>query len=151
MTPRGAPTLDDDYSLAASILDSIAGLPVSVAYFGVALLLFAGALALHGAISPQKDFGLLRAGNRAAAVAVGGAMIGLALPLASVLAISGSLLDLVIWGTVALLLQLLAVSVLRRMAPALGSALAQGELASGIFVGALAIAVGILNAAAMIF
>lgn len=151
MTPRGAPSLTDDASLAAAIVDSIADLPVAVAYFGVALLLYAGALALHGAVSPQRDFRLLRSGNTAAAVGLAGAMIGLALPLASVLAMSGSLLDLVIWSVVALLLQLLALSVLRRMVPAVGASLERGEVASGLFIGALAVAVGILNAAALLF
>ena len=43
-----------------------------------------------------------------AGLALAGAFIGLAIPLASCLASSVSLLDLILWGVVALILQLLA-------------------------------------------
>jgi putative membrane protein len=151
MTPRGGPSFTDDASLATSVLDSIADLPVALAYFAVALLLFAAALAVHAVVAPQREFALVRAGNTAAAVSLAGAMLGLALPLGMVVAVSGSMLDLVVWSSVALLLQLLAVSVLRRMTAPLGAQMAAGNLAAGVFCGALAVAVGLLNAAAMLF
>lgn len=151
MTPRGAPSLTDDASLAASVLDSIADLPVALAYFAIALVLYAAALALHGLASPQREFPLLRSGNTAAALSLAGAMLGLALPLATVVAISASMLDLVVWSAIALLLQVLAVSVLRRMTPAVGAQLVDGSMAAGVFFAGLAVAVGLLNAAAMLF
>jgi putative membrane protein len=151
VTPRGGSSFTDDASLVASVLDSVADLPVALIYFAVALLLFAAALALHAVVAPQREFALLRAGNTAAAASLAGAMLGLALPLGMVVAVSGSLLDLVVWSTVALLLQVLAVSVLRRMTPAIGAQIVTGGVAAGIFSGALALAVGVLNASAMLF
>ncbi|MEO0722784.1 MAG: DUF350 domain-containing protein, partial [Pseudomonadota bacterium] len=53
-------------------------------------------------------FALVRGGNGAAGLALAGAIAGLALPISSALASSVSLFDMLIWGGVALLLQLIA-------------------------------------------
>ena len=58
-------------------------------------------------LTPWKEFAEVRRGNSAAGMALAGAIGGLAIPIASTLASSVSLLDLVIWGAVALLLQLI--------------------------------------------
>ena len=141
----------DEFSLSTAIVESVADLPYAIAYFGSALLLYALCLVAYVAITPGSEFSLIRAGNSAAAASLAGAMIGFALPLASVVAVSGSMFDMLIWSFIALVLQLVAVAVLRRMLPALSRNVGQGQVASGIFLGALAVAVGILNAAAMSF
>lgn len=58
-------------------------------------------------LTPWKEFALVRRGNSAAGLALGGAIAGLAIPIASTLASSVSLFDLAIWGVVSLLLQLI--------------------------------------------
>jgi putative membrane protein len=59
-------------------------------------------------LTPWKELALVRNGNGAAGLALAGAIVGLAIPIASTLASSVSLIDLVIWGAIALLLQLIA-------------------------------------------
>jgi putative membrane protein len=59
--------------------------------------------------------------------------------------------NMLVWLVVALLVQLITLSILRRMLPALNRNVADGQQASGVFLGALAIAVGIVNAAALLF
>ncbi len=72
-------------------------------------------------LTPWKELALVRAGNTSAGVALAGAITGLAIPIASTLASSLSLIGLAIWGVVALLMQLItyrAVDLLLRDIPA---------------------------------
>lgn len=58
-------------------------------------------------LTPWKELALVREGNESAGVALAGAICGLAIPIASALASSLSLIDLLIWGGIALILQLI--------------------------------------------
>ena len=67
-----------------SAFETLAGLPYFAAFFGVSLLLLTVCLALYVLITPYPEVKLIREGNAAAAASLGGAIIGFALPLASV-------------------------------------------------------------------
>lgn len=58
-------------------------------------------------LTPWKELALVKAGNTAAGLALAGAIAGLAVPISSTLASSVTLMDLAIWGTISLLIQLL--------------------------------------------
>ncbi|MGZ8993011.1 MAG: DUF350 domain-containing protein [Burkholderiaceae bacterium] len=131
--------------------ETLAGLPYFAAFFGVSLLLLTICLALYVVITPYPEVKLIREGNVAAAASLGGAIIGFALPLASVVVNSVSLLDMLLWSAVALLVQLIAFAGVRLMVPAIASHVREGQVSSGIFLGAVAIALGILNAASMTY
>jgi putative membrane protein len=135
----------------ARALDYLSGLPAFAAYFGLALLLFLVFIAVYVRITPYPEIKLIRDGNAAAAASLGGALIGFALPLASAVENSVSLLDMLIWAAVALLVQLIAFGVARLMVRDLARQIAEGRMAAGVFVGALAIAIGLLNAASMTY
>jgi putative membrane protein len=141
----------DEFSLSTAIAVSMADLPYAIAYFGTSLLVYAVSLVAYVAVVPVPEFRLIGQGNIAAAFSLSGAMVGFALPLASVVATSGSMFNMLVWLVVALLVQLITLSILRRMLPALNRNVADGQQASGVFLGALAIAVGIVNAAALLF
>ncbi|MBA2548234.1 MAG: DUF350 domain-containing protein [Burkholderiaceae bacterium] len=131
--------------------ETLAGLPYFAAFFGTSLLLLTICLALYVAITPYPEVRLIREGNVAAAASLGGAIIGFALPLASVVVNSVSLLDMLLWSAIALLVQLVAFAGVRLMVPAIGLHVREGQVSSGIFLGAVAIALGILNAASMTY
>ena len=84
-----------------------------------------------------------------AALAFGGALIGFALPLASAITHSMSLIDCALWGAVALVVQALTFVLLRVVVSDLPKRIEQGELASATLVAASAIAVGLINSACM--
>lgn len=92
----------------APIQAFVEGFPRFLIWTGAAggLLLFA--CTVYVLLTPWKELALVRGGNGAAGLALAGAIAGLALPISSALASSVSLLDLLIWGAVALLLQLIA-------------------------------------------
>ena len=132
-------------------VESLAALPYFVAYFGISLLLLTLCLGAYVLITPYPEIRLIREGNAAAATSLGGALIGFALPLASVVINSISLLDTLLWSLVALIVQLIAFAVVRLMVPGIGKNVREGQVSSGIFLGAVAIALGILNAASMTY
>lgn len=131
-----------------ALMFSLSGLPAFAAYFGLAALLLALFARIYSWITPHDEMELIRANNAAAAVAFGGAMVGFALPLASAVKGAVSLPDMALWGLVALLVQLSLFWILQWI-KGLSERITQGEIAAGIFAAALAIAVGLLNAAAM--
>ncbi len=137
--------------MAIEAVEPFSSLPVSIAYFGTSLLMYTIGLAAHVGLAPYPEFRLVREGNVAAAAGLSGGMVGLAMPLASVVQTSESMLDLLVRSGIALAAQLVVFAVLRRLVPELNRNVAGGQVASGILLGALALAIGILNAAAMAY
>ena len=90
------------------VLHLLQTLPNFLAYLGTALGLLVLFAVLYTAVTPQAEWRLLREGNVSAAIAFGGALLGFVLPLASAIAHSVSLLDTLVWGLVALTVQLAA-------------------------------------------
>lgn len=130
---------------------SLSGLPAFISYFATAIGLLALFLLIYIFITPYREIALIRDGNTAAAASLSGALLGFVLPLASAIAHSVSLLDMAIWGLVALIVQLLAYLAARLLLPDLVHDIPKGRTAVGILVGALALAVGLLNAACMTY
>lgn len=135
--------------MLATTLSSLDGLPPFLAYFALAMVLLLVFIRIYTWITPHSELALIRANNGAAALAFGGALIGFALPLSSAITHSLSLLDCAIWGAVALVVQVLTFVVLRISLKQLPERIEQGEIASGTFAAAVAIAVGMINAACM--
>ena len=137
--------------MPSTVPESIADLPYFVACLGIALFLFTLALAAYVALAARRDMRLIAEGNVAAAAGMTGAFIGFALPLASAVTRSEALLDMLAWGGVALAAQLLVLVGLRLMLSSLVRRMRDGQVASGVFLGAVAVSVGILNAACLTY
>ncbi len=120
-----------------------------VTYILGAAVLFALFQFIYTRVTPHKEFELIRGGNVSAAVALGGAIVGFAIPASNVIAYSISLLDFVVWAVIAALVQLLAFLVTSLVLKGTSERIKKGELAAGIYVAAVAISVGMLNAACM--
>ncbi len=128
---------------------SSAGIPDFLLYL-VGALVFAAVFALiYIQITPHREIGLIRDGNRAAAISFGGALVGFALPLAKSIEQSRSLADMLIWSALALVVQLLAFFLAALIAPGLARRISTGDEAAAIIAAAVAIGIGLLNAACM--
>ena len=127
----------------------LAGLPAFLLYFALGLLLLAAFLAIYIAVTPYKEIALIREGNVAAAISLGGAITGYVLPLSRAIAQSVSVVDMLAWGGVALVAQVAVYFVVARAVPRFPEAIRAGRVSAATFLAALAIAVGLLNAAAM--
>ncbi|MDQ3205225.1 MAG: DUF350 domain-containing protein [Pseudomonadota bacterium] len=120
-----------------------------LAYFGSGALVLLVGVFVVALVTPHKDFTLIRQGNAAAAIAFAGTLIGIALPLHSAISHSVSLMDAVIWGAVATVIQVVAYLAARTMSSRLSHQITDGVSAAGIFAAGVSISVGLINAAAM--
>ncbi len=136
-----------DFSVAASV----AGLPGFLLYLLTAVVLTAVYGVLYGLVTAHNELRLIRENNTAAAIAFSGSLLGFVIPLASAIAYSVSLGDCLIWGVVALLVQVLTYFVLRLGIDRLSDRIAAGEIGAGTWLGAGSLAAGILNAACMTY
>ena len=128
---------------------SLLGLPWFVLYFAVAAAVMVLFVAVYIRTTAHREIELIREGNLAAAVALGGAIAGFAIPLAKSVAQAVSVPDMLIWSFAAFLVQLLVFRVVRLAIPDLSARIDDGNVAAGAFLGASALASGMLNAAAM--
>lgn len=126
-------------------------LPGFAIYFASASILLAIFLTIYTLLTPQHEWTLIRNGNTAASLSLGGALIGFVLPLGSVIVNSLSLVDMLIWGGVAMIVQLLVFSMLRLLLPQLPARITNNETAAGGISAAFAVGIGILNAACMTY
>ena len=136
-----------DFSVAASI----AGLPSFLLYLATAAVLTGVYGVLYGLVTAHNELRLIRENNTAAAIAFSGSLLGFVIPLASAIAYSVSLGDCLIWGVVALLVQVLTYFGLRLGIDRLSDRIADGEIGAGTWLGAGSLAAGILNAACMTY
>lgn len=127
----------------------IAGFPIFLAHLASATAVWMAALALYLWITPHRELALIRAGNEAAALSLGGAAVGLAIPLAFCLAASVNVWDILIWGSVTLILQILAFRAVDLVLRDLPRRIEANEMASAIFLATVKIALAALNAAAV--
>ena len=125
------------------------GLPVLLAQFAVTLALLGIGVACYIRLTPFNELALMRAGNTAAGVVLGGSFVALAVPLAATLATSLVTLDIVVWGIVALLLQLIAFFAVSRLIPGLRAMIEEGNTAAACVLVGIQLAVALLNAGAM--
>lgn len=128
---------------------SIAGFPEFLLYFVLALALLALFVAVYVRVTPYREIALIREGNIAASISLSGAVIGFVLPLASAIAHSVSALDMVAWGVIALLVQIVVYAVTSRLVPHFREAIEADRAAPALLLAALSVSVGMLNAASL--
>ena len=133
------------------ILESFGGFDDFLIYIAISAALLAIFLAIYVRITPYREVALIREGNIAAAFSLSGTVIGMAIPLANAVEYSVNPIDMAIWGAIALLVQLLVFVIARITLPHIAADIPAGKQASGIFLGAISIAAGILNAACMTY
>jgi putative membrane protein len=120
-----------------------------LAYFGIGLAVLVAAITIVTLVTPHRDITLIRQGNVAAATAFAGSLIGVALPLHAAISHSVSLVDALIWGMVAAAIQVVAYLIARAVSGRISNHITEGVSAAGVFSAGVAIAVGLVNAAAM--
>ena len=131
------------------ISTSLDGLPWFLAYMATAVVMTLVYVVIYMWVTPHPEIALIRENNMAASLAFGGSLIGFCLPLASAMANLVALADCVVWGVVALIVQILIFYLVRLPVPKISERIEKGESASGLWLGAASLAGGILNAAAM--
>ena len=111
-------------------------------YFVAALLLLGAFLAVYVRVTPYNEFELIGQNNAAAAISLAGACIGFALPMAAAIYLTHDLFEMIKWAVITGAAQIAVFTLLRRFAPAIE----QGHTAPAIFLCAMSVATGVLNA-----
>jgi putative membrane protein len=125
------------------------GFPVTLLHVSVTLLLLFAGAGVYIMLTPQKEVALVREGNLAAAVSLGGILLGLAVPLAAAMKASTNLVDLVLWGVATLVVQLLISRLTDLALHGLSKRIQDGEVAAATLLAAVKIATGLVLGAAV--
>jgi putative membrane protein len=133
------------------VIEALVGLPSFIVYFGIGVVLVALYLALYSMATAHNEFALIRQNVLSASVALGFSLVGFALPLASAIVHAQSIFDSVVWGIVALAVQIVVYFLVRLVIPDLSQRIEAGEMAAALFLGACSLTGGIVNAAAMTY
>ncbi|MDF1749477.1 MAG: DUF350 domain-containing protein [Alphaproteobacteria bacterium] len=132
------------------ILDSVmTGFPFLFLHFMLTVGIWLVAVWVYAISTPYAEMKLIRENNVAAAVTLGGAMLGLAIPLAFAMASSVSMADILIWGLISMTLQILVYRVINLVMKNLPHRIEAGEIAPAILVSATMLSIGAFNAAAV--
>jgi len=135
----------------SAILGALSGgLPLLLTQFVACAALLAISVTIYITLTPFQEREMVARGNPAAGMVLGGVILALAIPLAGILATSGRLLDVLVWGVVALVLQLFTLGVVALLLRNLRGMIESGNVAAALTLSAAQIAVALLNAAAMI-
>jgi putative membrane protein len=118
-------------------------------FFGAAVVLTILFVIIYTRLTRHNELALIKKNSTAAAVAFSGSLIGFALPLASTMINSVTVIEMVLWGLIALVVQVLVYLLIRLPMPRISERIKADEVAAGIWLGATSMVAGILNAASM--
>ena len=118
-------------------------------FFVVAAVLTILFVVIYTRVTRHNELALIKKNSRAAAIAFSGSLIGFALPLASTMINSVTVVEMALWGMVALIVQVLVYLLIRLPMPRVSERIEADEVAAGIWLGACSMVAGILNAASM--
>jgi putative membrane protein len=135
--------------MVEQLKNNLTDLPQFLAFFVVSLFMLIVFVAVYTRVTRHNEIKLIKENSVAAAVAFSGSMIGFALPLASAMISSSTILEMIIWGVVALIVQIVVYLLVRLPMPRVSERIENNEIAAGIWLGASSLGAGILNAASM--
>jgi putative membrane protein len=138
-------------SIWTSAMISLGGVPQFLLYILAALLLVAVFLFLYTMVTPQRDIALIRQGNTAAAISLGGALLGFAIPLSKSISQSHDLVDMIVWSVIALIVQLAVFGLTGLVIAHEGEKITKGDTATAAFLAFASIGAGLVSAAAMTY
>ena len=128
----------------------ITGLPFLISHLFITLCLLFIGITSYIFLTPIKELKLIKDGNLSASISFSGALLGIGIPLASSLSVSNSILEIIIWGLTAILLQLLCFKVTDTFLKDLSKRIEDDQLATSILLFSLKISVSLVNSAAII-
>jgi putative membrane protein len=104
---------------------------------------------IYTAITPHKEFALIKEQNQAAAIAFVGSLLGFVIAIARLIESTVHIADFYLWVGVAIIVQLLAYGMVRLTFPKISEHIANGEVPAAIWLAGLSIGAGLLNAASL--
>ena len=124
------------------------GFPIFLAHAGVTVLILLLGAVIYVLLTPHKEIALIREGNTAAAVSLGGVLLGLAIPLSASLRASTNLIEIGLWGAVTVVVQLLVFRLVDMLLRGLPKRIQDGEMSAAALLVGAKIATALIVAAA---
>jgi putative membrane protein len=135
--------------MEAVLQSFLSGSPVLLLHFAVTVAMLAVGMAVYVWMTPHDELRLIRDGNLAAAISLAGAIVGIGLPLAFCMAASFSIWDILIWGTLTVVVQLVVFKVADLLLKDLPTRIEAGEVGPALVLAAIKLAVAGIYAAAV--
>jgi putative membrane protein len=136
-------------SLAPEVQAFASGFPVTLLHVAVSMAMLIAAAGVYILLTPHKEIQLIREGNVAAALDVGGMLVGLAIPLAFSLKASTNLIDLGLWNLATVAVQLLVFRLVDLVLHGLSRRIQAGEMAAAAVLVGAKIATALIVAASV--
>ena len=125
-----------------------AGFPVFLLHVSVTVAILIAAAAAYILLTPHKEITLIREGNTAAAVSLGGVLLGLAIPLSASLKASTNVIEIALWGAVTVVVQLLIFRLVDIILRGLPRRIQEGEVSAAALLVGAKLATAVILAAA---
>ena len=138
-----------DLKMDGAIQSFLSGIPFLLTHFGVTIVMLVVGAFIYIKITSHDEMALIRDGNNAAAVSLSGAILGLSIPLAFCMANSVNVYDIVIWGLVTLVIQLVTFWMIDLWLRDLSRKIEDGQVGTAILLASVKLAVASINAAAI--
>jgi len=133
----------------AVIVSFLSGFPILLLHFFLTILMLALGTFIYVLVTPYNEIDLIKNGNSAAALSLSGALIGMGIPLSVAMAGSVNVFDILIFGAVAIILQLLAYRITDLVISGLPKRIEGGEISAAITMVGIKLSISIINAAAV--
>lgn len=125
------------------------GFPIALMHIAVTVAILFVGVVIYVLMTPHREIALIREGNSAAALSLGGVLVGLAIPLSASLAGSTSALEIGMWGAACVALQLLIFRLVDLALHGLPQRIAEGEVAAAALLVGAKLATALIIASAM--
>lgn len=116
------------------------GFPNLILYLLVVAVIYVVGLTVYVKLTPHKEIDLVQHGNTAAAISFSGVVLSLSLPLAACMVLRVGLIDVAMWGSISVLLQLLLFRITDLVLSGLPKRIENGEIAAATVLSAFKLA-----------
>ena len=130
---------------------SLSGFDEFLIYAGLAIAFIYMYMMVYLWVTPYNELKLIKDGNIAAALSLSGSVLGFTLPLTAAIQHSVHPWDMMLWGLIAAIVQLLVYVAVRFSLLNVTRRIQEGQVATGIVLAAISISAGLLNAACMTY
>lgn len=115
---------------------------MSLAYLTTAITLLAICITLYIWTTPYRELALVREGNIAASLSLGGAALGLTFPIGSAIYFTHGFTEMLEWSAIGCAMQVILFQIMRKQS----NTIQTGNVAAGILLACLSISTGLLVA-----
>ena len=130
---------------------SLSGFDEFLIYAGLAIAFIFMYMVVYLWVTPYNELKLIKDGNVAAALSLSGSVLGFTFPLTAAIQHSVHPWDMMLWGLIAAIVQLLVYVAVRFSLLNVTRRIQEGQVATGIVLAAISISAGLLNAACMTY